>query len=422
MLAQHNPKLRAFPKQSCFLVKIPMALSMKKQMILMLLMLCMITTSHATQLNASSPCATAVTEILAEIPIKQTNLNCNNQTANLSFTTTSTQKHITLSLDDLPISPQKPFYGLAGYYNDIYVYHTNTGWLAAAGRYQVLMIKANKADIQITDTNIALTWPDDTFAHLQLGVVPKANLNERNPEWGDLRYQHLWDWLASISKSIEWSLVMIQKHVVSSWGWAIVIFAILVKLLLLPLSLFTARLQHKVSYYQSMLIPQLTEIKKNYDGEAAHQRIMAAHKKLGITPFYTLKPMVGILILLPILVATFNTLGEMPQLANASFLWIKDLAYPDAIFTLPFTIPFFGNTFNLLPFIMSIVIIFSTPLFQHQHTPALQAKRQKRNLFLMAIAFFVLFYPFPAAMVLYWTLANLLQAIQQKFLKQHSIT
>jgi membrane protein insertase Oxa1/YidC/SpoIIIJ len=46
-----------------------------------------------------------------------------------------------------------------------------------------------------------------------------------------------------------------------------------------------------------------------------------------------------------------------------------------------------------------------------------ELKRQKRNLYLMAAAFLVFFYPFPAVMVMYWMLANILQTIQQKVIK-----
>jgi len=72
----------------------------------------------------------------------------------------------------------------------------------------------------------------------------------------------------------------------------------------------------------------------------------------------------------------------------------------------------------LLPLLMTLVTIVSALLFQDRHAPAEELKRQKRNLYLMALAFFVLFYPFPAAMVLYWTLSNALQIVQQQVSQQ----
>jgi YidC/Oxa1 family membrane protein insertase len=179
----------------------------------------------------------------------------------------------------------------------------------------------------------------------------------------------------------------------------------------------TVRFQQKVSQVQAKLAPQLVDIKAKYDGEEAHNRIMEAHKKLGVSPFYTLKPMLSIFIQVPIWIAVFNALGEMPQLIGQSFLWIKDLAYPDTIGYLPASIPMFGDTISLLPFVMTAVTLLSTFIFQNRHASESEIKRQKRNLYLMAGAFLVLFYPFTAAMVFYWTLANFLQIVQQKIIK-----
>ncbi len=165
----------------------------------------------------------------------------------------------------------------------------------------------------------------------------------------------------------------------------------------------------------------LQEIKANYDGQEAHERIMAAHKDLGVSPFYTLKPMLGMFIQVPILVAVFNMLGELPFLSGQTFWWMSNLAYPDAV--LSFTeagsgIPFFGSTLNLLPILMTVVTIGLAISYKDHVAPVSETRKQKRNLYLMAIAFFVLFYPFPSAMVLYWATANVLQVVQQLVTKK----
>ncbi|MCP4842634.1 MAG: YidC/Oxa1 family membrane protein insertase, partial [Halieaceae bacterium] len=123
------------------------------------------------------------------------------------------------------------------------------------------------------------------------------------------------------------------------------------------------------------------------------------------------------LLQIPIWIAVFNALGEMPQLQNSAFLWIESLAYPDAIARLPFVIPLLGDSVSLLPWLMSGVTLLSARLFQDRLAPADELKKQKRNLYLIALAFFLVFYPFPAAMVLYWTLSNALQIVQQRFIR-----
>ena len=379
---------------------------------------------------------TAIAQIHAAIDGPIDTPNCDQQGATLAIKNSDQAITLQLYASQLPIAEPHRFYGLASYYNAIRLLNIDGNdvssfsdqqptplngqhLLAAVGRFEVELFDAPGAIATIDhDTDrIELSWPPGNAGPLSIILAKKTELSAINPDWSAIRYSHLWSWLASLSMAAEWALVQIQRHVTDNWGWSIVLFAILLKLLLLPINLMTVRFQREVSRYQAQLAPQLDEIKAQYDGEEAHQRIMAAHKALGITPFYTLKPVLGSFIQVPVLIAVFNALGEMPQLAGASFLWVSDLAYPDAIATLPTTIPMLGNQFNLLPIVMTLITVLSTLIFDNRHVTKAELKRQKRNLYLMAAAFLILFYPFPAAMVLYWTLFNLLQAIQQQLFR-----
>ena len=103
----------------------------------------------------------------------------------------------------------------------------------------------------------------------------------------------------------------------------------------------------------------------------------------------------------------------MFELRDASFLWIATLAEPDRLFALGFDIPVLGSYFNLLPVLMAVSTLAAIGL---SSPPAEDTKGKGRRtwmLVLMAFAFFVLFYPFPAGMVLYWTMANVLHIMQQ---------
>ena len=195
-------------------------------------------------------------------------------------------------------------------------------------------------------------------------------------------------------------------------------FPALLKTLLLPIEMMSVRFRRQVGQVQELLGPQLAGIKANYDGEEAHNRLMMAYKDAGVSPFFSLKPALGPLIQLPIQVAIFSALSEMPQLSTHSFLWIESLAYPDILFRhISFGIPMLGDTVSLLPFIMTIVALYSAIIYKNRFSTELEVKSQKRKLYLMAVAVFILFYPFPSAMVLYWTLANILQAIQHQIIK-----
>jgi len=327
------------------------------------------------------------------------------------------------------------FYGLASYYENVNYYIvendtllaldqnkavklSSTQWLTVVGRHNVMLIKAAGLLVRLNESQLTVENPEAlTQSNAIVQIATKNELKTIAPELDQIRYTHLWLPLALLSKLIESSLEEIQRHVVSNWGLVIVVFSVLLKLVLLPVGVMTVHLQRRVSQVQAQLSPILTDIKAKYDGEDAHNRLMAAHKDLGVSPFYTLKPMLGSMIQIPILIAVFNALGEMPQLVGQPFLWMDNLAYPDAVGHVAFNIPMFGHTVSLLPFLMTAITLFSTIIFQNRHAPEDELKRQKRNLYLMAAAFFVLFYPFPAAMVLYWALANLLQTVQQQILK-----
>ncbi len=343
------------------------------------------------------------------------------------------ESHCVVSNAD--IAEDKEFFGLALYYNQVSAYMVDASganrleeqseiilkekqWFVLTGRFKVLLIKSPGLAIKFTDTNILLqnkqqVWRSDSF----IKIVTKPELTAIASELDQIRYAHLFGPLAWLSKQVEFILLGLQANFVSNWGMVVIVFSVLLKLLLLPVSVMTVQYQRRVSQIQTKLAPKLAEIKAHFDGEEAHNRLMAAHAELGVSPFYTLKPILGSFVQIPVLIAVFNALGEMPQLDGDSFLWMANLAYPDVVGYLPFSIPMLGDKISLMPFGMTVVALIATLLFQNRHLPEIELKRQKRNLYLMAAVFFVLFYPFPAAMVLYWTLANVLQIIQQKVVK-----
>jgi YidC/Oxa1 family membrane protein insertase len=327
---------------------------------------------------------------------------------------------------------QRTFYGLASYYNSVAFYKVSAGqlealepeqhislakgeWFAAVGRYQVLILDSPGTALDIGDQTFSVSGQ----APLQLNarIVSKDNLANISPELDQLRYCHLWWPIAQLALAVEWSLSQIRALSGFGWGMTLVVFTLLLKILLVPMGFVTVRLQRQVSENQSQLAPVLADIKAKYDGEEAHNRIMAAHKAQGVSTFYVLKPMLPMLVQIPVWIAVFNALGEMPQLQNAAFLWIESLAYPDSMATLPMAFPLFGDNASLLPLLMTLVTIVSALVLQDHLASEDQLKSQRRNAYLIALAFFVLFYPFPAAMVLYWTLSNALQIVQQQVIR-----
>lgn len=329
------------------------------------------------------------------------------------------------------------FSGLAAYFNNVQYYVMSESsirqleeaedielqdgeWLAIAGRFNILLIKQSGVSFSYAEGSIRILNPE-TFddAGSNVFLVTKSQLPELAPELDELRYVHLWSGLAYLARFAEYLIVFIHSNIAASWALSIFIFSVIVKMLLLPVARLTKNAQDKANLLRAKLDPELAQIKREYDGEEAHNRIMKAHRNLGISPFFSLKPMLVTFIQLPILIAVFNALGEMPQFSGESFLWIDDLARPDIVGLLPASVPLLGDKFSLLPFLMSGVALASVFLMDNRGVSASAVRGQQINLALMSIGFLILFYPFPSAMVLYWMFANFLQLVGLGFRKIH---
>ena len=110
--------------------------------------------------------------------------------------------------------------------------------------------------------------------------------------------------------------------------------------------------------------------------------------------YQSLKPLIGLAIQIPIFIALFHLLGQTFELKEASFLWIQSLAEPDKFLSLGKEIPFFGNYFNLLPFLMSITNLLSIKLNSTNSGENKADMKQNIILGIMTIGFFLLFYSF----------------------------
>ncbi|HID39199.1 MAG TPA: membrane protein insertase YidC, partial [Calditrichaeota bacterium] len=94
--------------------------------------------------------------------------------------------------------------------------------------------------------------------------------------------------------------------------------------------------------------------------------------------------------------------------------WIDDLSRSDTLFHLPFSLPFYGNEFNVLPILMMVTMIFQSKM-------TMQDPKQKLMVYIMPVFMLLIFNRFPAGLNLYYTMFNLLTIIQQKFVHVEEI-
>ncbi len=244
-----------------------------------------------------------------------------------------------------------------------------------------------------------------------LGPIEPTALSHASPDLQKLLYAGLWFWLRWICFAMFHFLAGIHAFI-PSWGLAVMAMSLGVNILMTPLSRIAQRFQDQVNDTEARLAPELQRIKKNYKGEEQSAKILALYKTERVHPLYSLKSLVGVAVVIPVFIGAFDMLAENIHLLNTGFLWISDLSRPDDLFNLPFTLPFFGSELNALPFLMTGLSVVASALHNPLALTTELRKKQVRNMLLLATAFFVLFYTFPAGMVLYWTTNNLISVIK----------
>jgi YidC/Oxa1 family membrane protein insertase len=295
-------------------------------------------------------------------------------------------------------------------------------WIGIRNRFRVVLVRPSAsavARVSMDASNqphLLLTAADASLSiAFYAGPVERKVLQAIDPQLNGLLFAALWDWLRALCFGMLWLLTNID-NLVGNIGLAIILLSLAVKVLMSPLTRIADGLQDSVNRTQALLQPHLDAIKREYKGEEAHNRTLAVYKEHQVHPLYTLKSLAGFLIQIPVFIAAFDVLGENVALDQASFLWIEDLAKPDRWLTLPVVLPFFGGHLNLLPILMTgVTVLTSWVQTDPSLTPDL-LRRQQTRLFLMAGAFFLLFYTFPAGMVLYWTTNNILHLMKIKLL------
>jgi YidC/Oxa1 family membrane protein insertase len=241
-------------------------------------------------------------------------------------------------------------------------------------------------------------------------------LSAQDPSLSSVLFAGLWEWMRMLALGIMAVLGWIH-HVVGSWGVSIILLAILVRLVMYPVAKNAMAAQKNFAAIQERIQPQLQEIRRNYKGGEQSERILELYEEHQVSPLAGLKPLLIVLIQIPIFVALYHLLGQAFDLRNEPFLWMQTLAQPDQLFSFGVDIPFFGAYFNLLPVLMALSTLLSIKFSPAPAANAKEAFKQHFFLWLMALGFFLLFYSFPSGMVLYWTMANILQFIHQRLVK-----
>jgi YidC/Oxa1 family membrane protein insertase len=219
--------------------------------------------------------------------------------------------------------------------------------------------------------------------------------------WADL-------WFPLIAELILKLLIYFHK-LLKDYGIAIFLLTLLSKVVTYPLTQSSNRSMMRMRDIQ----PKVAALRQKY-GKGNQQKfseeMMALYKAEGINPFNP--GCLPMFLQMPIFIALFVVLRKAVELrAATTYLipWVKDLSQPEALFTLPFSIPLYGANVALMPILMAALTFF-------QQKQAIQDPNQKAMIYMMPAIMLVMFNSFPAGVVFYWTLSSALGLVQQKWL------
>ncbi|TFW31131.1 membrane protein insertase YidC [Massilia horti] len=195
--------------------------------------------------------------------------------------------------------------------------------------------------------------------------------------------------LTVIAKPMFW--VMEKIHgALGNWGWTIIAFTILIKLLFFPLSAAGYRSMAKMK----VVAPKMQAIRERHkdDPVKMNQATMELYKSEKINPLGGCLP---ILVQMPVFIALYWVLQASVEMRGAPWIgWIHDLTAPDPFFILP--------------------ILYAISMFLTQKmNPAPADPVQAKMMLFMPLVFSVMFFFFPAGLVLYWVVNNLISMAQQ---------
>ena len=214
-----------------------------------------------------------------------------------------------------------------------------------------------------------------------------------------------WKFIRPIAKIIYQMLKFLQSYI-GNYGWVIIVFSILIKILLYPLTRTSYISMKKMSALQ----PKITELREKYkkDSQKLNKATMRLYKEEGVNPLGGCLPM---LLQMPIFFAMYPIFYQMIEFRGAKFIWwIKDLSVPDTVATL--NLGFYEWNVNILMLIWVTTMYISNKL-------TMKDPKQKLMVTLMPVMMLVMLNNlFPSGMTLYWTVFNVLTTAQQLFIQR----
>lgn len=203
------------------------------------------------------------------------------------------------------------------------------------------------------------------------------------------------------------------------WGFAIILFTVIVKIVTFPLSLSQIRGMQA----QKELQPKIQELQKKYgkDREKMAQEQMKLYQEAGVNPLSGCLPL---LIQMPVLFALYAALVAIgpTYFKNANFFWIDDLGFPKTSDGTAWLLTAFseGDYLKLISYLILPILLVATQFIMQKWMTATtpssndsQAQMMQQVSLMMTFMFGFFTLTVPSGLTLYWVVSNLLQMLQQ---------
>lgn len=211
-----------------------------------------------------------------------------------------------------------------------------------------------------------------------------------------------------ISEYFVLPLFIFLKNYLPSWGLVIIIFTLIIKLLLYPLTQSQTQGMKKMA----TVAPIMKEMQEKYkdDKEKLQQEMLKLYREHGYNPLAGCLPM---LLQMPILFALYTVFANAIEFRQSAFLWISDLSLPDTLFHLPFSIPFYGSHFSLFAFLVA-----GSQIIQMKMQPQTDKTQAAIMMWVFPVMMLMIFNNLSAGLNMYYFLFNVLTLVQQWFYNQ----
>lgn len=278
------------------------------------------------------------------------------------------------------------------------------------------------AQDNLTDLSVVLTSVDIPLAPANDVDVKKSSVThsyrlfagpKRDEMLAGIGAEQVIDygWFGFVSRPML-SLLSFFHGVFGNYGIAIICLTVVVRMCMFPLSIKQARSTAKMQELQ----PEIAALKAKY----ANEKEKFARAQMELFGQHNYNPFGGCLLVfvqMPIFIGLYSALSHSVDLRLAPFLWVHNLAGPDALFPFPFNVPFLGRDFNLLPIITIVLFLLQQKLYMPKPDPNdEQAVLQQKMMTYMMIFMGFMFYKVPAGLCVYFIASSCWGMAERKLL------